>query len=146
MQHTAIKWTKHKWHKACRRLAWWTIQMKRPPALVNDPSFKEFCCEISSGKFESCCLQTITKHVLEMSAIGSHEVSRRVVLLVKAMVNPSTAADIWSDSTISLIASTLYFIDEDWTQICEVLLNCTGSTGEKNWTLWNLHSTISMQR
>ena len=88
MQHTAIKWTKHKWHKAWRHLAWWIIQTKRPPALVNDQSFKEFCSEISSGKFESCCLQTITKHILEMSAIGLHEVKRRVGLLVKAKVNP----------------------------------------------------------
>ena len=36
VQHTAIKWTKHKWHKACRRLAWCIIQTKRPAALVND--------------------------------------------------------------------------------------------------------------
>ena len=36
VQHTAIKWTKHKWHKACRRLEWWIFQTKRPPALVND--------------------------------------------------------------------------------------------------------------
>ena len=40
------------------------------------------------------------------------------------------AADIWSDSTISLNGSLLYFIDEDWTQMDEVLLNCTGFTGE----------------
>ena len=130
MQHTAIKWTKHKWHKASRHLAWWIIQTKRPPALVNDQSFKEFCSESSSGKLEPCCLQTITKHILEMSAIGLHEVRRRIALLVKAKVKPSMAADIWSDSTISLMASMLYFIDEYWTQIHEVLLNCTAFTGE----------------
>ena len=130
MQHTAIKWTKHKWHKACRRLAWWIVQTKRPPALVNDQSFKQFCSEISSEKFESCCLQI--KNILEMPAIGLHEVTRRVVLLVKAKVTPSMAADIWSDSTISLMASILHFIDEDWKQIHEVLLNCTGFTGERH--------------
>ena len=42
------------------------------------------------------------------------------------------AADIWSDATISLMASMLYFIDEDWTRIHEVLLNCTGFTGERH--------------
>ena len=132
MQHTAIQWTKHKWHKACRRLASWIIETKRPPALVNDQSFKEFCSEISSGKFESCCLQTITKHIREMSAIRVHEVRRRIALLVKAKVKPPTAADIWSYSTISLMASMPYFIDEDWTQIHEVLLNSTGFTGESH--------------
>ena len=94
VQHTANKWTKHKWHKACRRPSWWIIQMKRPPALVKDRSFKEVC----SGKLDSCRQPTITKHILKMSAIGLNEVRRRVALLLKAKVEPSMAVDIWSDS------------------------------------------------
>ena len=99
---------------------------------MNDQFYKEVCSEISSGKFESCCLQTITKHIVEMCAIRLHEVRRRVALLMKANVKPSMAADIWSDSTISLMASMLHFIDEDWTRIHEVLLNCTGVAAESH--------------
>ena len=92
---------------------------------MNHQSFKEVCSEIYSGKFESCCLQTITKHILETSAICFHEVRGRVALVVKAKFKPSMAADTWSDSTISLMASMLYCIDD-------VLLNCTGFTGERH--------------
>ena len=92
--------------------------------------------QLFSGQFESCCLKAITKHILEissfLSAIGLHEVRRRITLLVKAKVKPSMAADIWSDSTISLMAPMLYFIDESWKQTHEVLLNCTGFTGGRH--------------
>ena len=77
-------------------------------------------------------LLIITRHILEMSAIGLHEIRGRAALLVKAKVKPSMAADIWSDSAISLMPSMPYFIDEDWTQIHEVLLNCTGFTGDRH--------------
>ena len=86
VQHTAIQKTKHKWHKACRRLAWWIYQTKRPLALVNGHSFKELCSDISSPNFQSCCLQMITTHILEMSAMGWNEVRRRFPLLAKAKV------------------------------------------------------------
>ena len=132
VQPTAIKLRKNKWHKTCRRLAWWIVQVKRPSALVNDQSFKQFCSDISSGKFQSCRRQTITKHIPQMCPIGVHEVRRRIALLVKATVKPSRAADTWSDSTKRLVASMLYFIDEDWTQFHEVLLNCTRFTGERH--------------
>ena len=51
---------------------------------------------------------------------------------MKAQVKQSMAADVWSQSTISLMASMLYFIDENVLQILEVLLNRKGFTRERH--------------
>ena len=107
------KWTEHKWHKACSRRAWWLVQTKRPPALVSDQSFKEFCFEISSGNFDSCCLQTITKHSRETSAIGLHEVRRQVALFESVCVTHCAAEAVprlegTKFVTISLVLPAIY--------------------------------------
>ena len=48
----------------------------KSPRLLNRRPFKRFCFEICCRKFESCYAKTITKHMLEMCAVGLHEESR----------------------------------------------------------------------
>ena len=47
-------------------------------------------------------------------------------------VKPSIAADIRSDSSISLLGTMVYYIDENWEELHEVLLGCHGFTGQRH--------------
>ena len=49
-----------------------------------------------------------------MSAAGLRDVRQRLSKLKQQGVKPSIAADIWSDSSISLLGTMVYYIDENW--------------------------------
>ena len=67
-----------------------------------------------------------------MSAAGLRDVRERLCKLKKQGVKPSIAADIWSDYSISLLGTRVYYIDENWEERREVLLGCNGFTGQRH--------------
>ena len=128
---TQIRWTKERHHNACRKLAFWLAKRKRPLSIVEDEEFRDFTSAISMGKFSSTSRREMDKQMLEMGGAVLHNHREAVAQMKKTGVKPSMAADIWSDTDVSLLATTLYFIDENWA-MQEWLVGCTGFAKERH--------------
>ncbi|KAL5491308.1 hypothetical protein EMCRGX_G016571 [Ephydatia muelleri] len=63
---------------------------------------------------------------------GLQDVRQRRSKLKQQGVKPSIVAEVWSDSSISLLGTTVYYIDENWVELHEVLLGCNGFTGQRH--------------
>ena len=59
---TVSNWSAEKRHIVSR---YWFVTSKRPPSLVRDTAFHEFCQEVSSGRFNSCSVQEVNKQVCD---------------------------------------------------------------------------------
>ena len=58
--------------------------------------------------------------------------NRRIITKLKMQnVKPSMASDIWSDGDVSLMATFLYYIDDEWEGLHAMLTRCTGFTGAR---------------
>ena len=125
-------WSGARRHRACRLLAYWLVRRSRPVHLVKDEEFEQFCLYLSQQKFQHTCHRRMNQHIAEMAAAGLKNNREKMADLKKDGVKPSIAADIWSDSTVSLMGTCLYYIDKDWLGLHEVLIGCTGFTGERH--------------
>lgn len=64
-----------------------------------------------------------------MSAAGLQYIRKVMTELKQQGVKPSIAADIWSDTSVSLLGVMLYYIDDKWEGLHEILLGCNGFSG-----------------
>ena len=64
--------------------------------------------------------------------LGLRDVRQRLTKLKQQGVKPSIAANIWLNSSISLLGTMVYYIDKNWEELHEVLLGCNGLTGQRH--------------
>ena len=125
-------WSAEKRHHAVRKLSYWLVLKQLPPHLVKDKEFQDLCAELSNTKFTPACPKTVNSHVVKMAAAGLKHGQVVMSHLKEEGVNLSMASDIWSDSTVSLMGTCLYYIDANWEGLHEVLIGCIGFTGERH--------------
>ena len=136
---TQIRWTKERHHNACRKLAFWLAKRKRPLSIVEHEEFRDFTSAISMGKFSSTSRREMDKQMSEMGGAVLHNHREAVAQMKKTGVKPSMAADIWSDTDVSLLAMTLYFKCTTSHVLEKTKHICIGTAG------WNATTGISMQ-